>query len=98
MSGNCAIGRPVMAIAPTMVITMAMTMATMGLRIKNADIELAALLFCRLEGNGLYRHAFSNLQSTFGNHLFAVLQTLPDHPVRPDTFSDLHRTNGHLVV
>ena len=38
ISGYCAIGSPVRAIAPTMTITIEMTIATIGLRTKKLDM------------------------------------------------------------
>ena len=38
MLGNCAIGRPTMVTAPTITMTMAITIATIGRLMKNLDM------------------------------------------------------------
>src|SRR6267143_4139485 len=97
MLGNWAMGRLNMLIAPTITITMEITMATMGRLIKNFDIGLPSLAFDgkRLGGD---LHAWTYLLHTLDDHAFASLQSVHDNPLGADPVAHLNRSDAHLVL
>src|SRR5712664_3595145 len=97
MFGNWAMGRLNMLIAPTIIMTMEITMATMGRLIKNFDIGLPSLTF-RPKRLGVYLHARTHLLHALGNHPLAALQSLFNNPLRADAIADIHRPVAHFVL
>src|SRR6266446_1273898 len=97
MFGNWAMGRLNMLIAPTIIMTMEMTMATMGRLIKNFDIGLPSLRF-RAKRLGVYLHARTHLLHALGNHAFASLQSVHDNPLGADSVAHVNRPDAHLVL
>src|ERR1700730_19421919 len=96
MLGNCATGRLRMVIMPTITITMEMTMATIGLLMKNFDIALPSLRFGD-KRRGIHLHARTHLQAPFDNHPFAALQLFLNNPLPADTIADFDRASAHFV-
>src|SRR5882724_1396482 len=97
MFGNWAMGRLNMLIAPTIIMTMEITMATMGRLIKNFDIGLPSLTF-RPKRLGVYLHARTHLLHALGNHAFAWLQSVYDNPLGADPVADLNCPDAHLIL
>src|SRR5882672_5843785 len=97
MLGNWATGRLNMLIAPTITMTMEMTMATMGRLIKNFDIGLPSLRF-RGKWLGVHVHARMHLLHALGNHTFASLESVHDNPLGADPVAHLNRPDAHLVL
>src|SRR6267378_4102961 len=97
MLGNWATGRLNMLIAPTITMTMEMTMATMGRLIKNFDIEFTFPSFPRQMAWG--SPARLDVPSAhLGNHAFAALQSVHDNPLGADPVAHLNRSDTHLVL
>src|SRR5271165_5161228 len=92
ISGNCATGRLVIVIAPTMTIRIEMTIATIGRRMKNLDMG-SALLRLDVRGFGNDGSPFRHLSRSFHNHVIARTQALSDlrtaESVRPVNCSRL---------
>src|SRR6266436_104431 len=97
MLGNWAMGRLNMLIAPTITMTMEMTMATMGRLIKNFDIGLPSLTF-HGKRLGIHLHAWTYLLHALRNHAFAPLQSVHDNPLGADSVAHLNRSDAHLVL
>src|SRR6267378_2304617 len=97
MLGNWATGRLNMLIAPTITMTMEMTMATMGRLIKNFDMVLPSLTF---DGKrlGVHLHAWTYLLYALGNHAFASFQSVQDNPLGADPVAHLNRPDAHFVL
>src|SRR6476620_10495548 len=89
--GNCATGRPRSATIPPRTVTMAMTIATIGRRMKKRDMSVA-LRRLRVDG-GPVAH-----RRRVDDHSLARLQAGFDDPAVADTRAELHTANGHLVV
>src|SRR4029077_5476597 len=96
MLGNWAMGRLNMLIAPTIIMTMEITMATMGRLIKNFDMGLLSLRF-RGKRLGVYLHARAHFLHSLGNHAFARLQSIYDDPLSADPIAHLNCSDAHLV-
>src|SRR5262245_60064635 len=96
MFGNCATGRLVMVMPPTMTIRIEITMATMGRSMKNLD--MLAYLCLKPSGLGDNNGPFFQLSDSLHNDVVIRLQAVIDDPIRPHLFADLHRANGGLVV
>src|SRR5260370_26012182 len=77
--------------------TMDITMATIGLLMKNFDIGLPSLRFGdkRL---GVHLHARTHLQHPLDNHTFAALQPFLNNPLRADAVADFDRADAHFVL
>src|SRR5208283_1990935 len=97
MLGNCATGKLRMVIAPTITITMEITMATMGRLIKNFDMGLPSF-GVRDKRLGVDRHARTHLLYALGNHALAALQSFGNNPAVADAVTDFHRSYAHLVL
>src|SRR6266478_3731617 len=83
--------------APTITMTMEITMATMGRLIKNFDIGLPCL---RLRGKRLrvHLHARTHLLYSFADHALARLQPFRDNPLAAHTVADFDRADAHFVL
>src|SRR5262245_15922541 len=100
ISGNCAIGRRRMETSPPRTVTIAITMATIGRRTKNAAISVA----CRRWG-GVSRDVRPRLHGLpcaqlrrAKPDLGAGFEAGRDDPPRPDTISERHRPHADLAV
>src|SRR5271167_2096612 len=96
MLGNCATGRVRMVSAPTITMTMEITMATMGRLMKNFDTGLSVLR-SRAERPGVHGHARTHLLYALGHHAFAPLQSVRNDPLGAHTVSDCDRSDAHFV-
>src|SRR5262249_49357646 len=85
--GNSATGRLTIDTLPTMTVTMAITIATMGRLMKNFDIWFRTHLY-----------SLADFLQTFHNHTFAGLDTLVDDPFRTDGLGNLHRPDLHRIA
>src|SRR5580658_5111536 len=92
MSGYCDVGKLSIDTRPMMTVRIAMTMATMGRRIKNLDTGLPPRRRTaggRSRGSGgaqrnhrrAHRSAIAQLLQIVGDHAVAGLETTRDHPV-----------------
>src|SRR5271163_3621958 len=97
MFGNCATGKLSMVMAPTITKTMEITMATMGRLIKNFDMGLFSLRLCD-ERLGIHLHAVTYFLYPFGNHAFALFQSVRNNPLGPNGFADFDGADAHLVL
>src|SRR5271168_853503 len=97
MPGNCATGRVRIVSAPTITMTMEITMATMGRLMKNFDMGLFTLRF-RAERLGVHPHARAHLLDSFRNHAFAWLQPFVNNPLRARALAGRDRPDGHDVL
>ena len=62
MFGNCAIGKSAIAIAPTITVRIAITIATMGRRMKKLAMVSAPRFLCKTLGSPLRRFVLSQRQ------------------------------------
>src|SRR4029077_21248719 len=97
MLGNCAIGRLRIVMAPTITMTMEITIATMGRLIKNFDIALPSLAL-RGKRLGVHLRARTRLLHALGNHTFALLEPFRNNPLRTDAVANRHRSNAYFIV
>src|ERR1035438_4678260 len=110
MSGNCATGRPSIAMSPPRTVRIAMTIATMGLLMKKRAMES---LSCGRRQGHRRRRARSRRSSgvagrddrprfdprePFHDDALTGLQALFDHPQAPDALGRLDRSDLRLVV
>src|ERR1035437_3160120 len=110
MSGNCATGRPSIAMSPPRTVRIAMTIATMGLLMKKRAMES---LSCGRRQGHRRRRARSRRSSgvagrddrprfdprePFHDDALTGLQALFDHPQAPDALGRLDRPDLGLVV
>src|SRR5271155_3690360 len=96
MSGNWAIGSARMATRPPRTVIMAMTIATMGRRVKNRDMGSVGFRG-RREWLGVHRRA-GGRASAFHDDARAGLHPLVDDPAAADSVADLDRLRADLVV
>src|ERR1700730_9508604 len=89
ISGNWAIGSARMATRPPNTVMIAMTMATVGRRMKNLDIASTPFLRHR-EWLGLHDCAIGRA-TAFDDDARAGLQPLSNNPSTADPIGDLHR-------
>src|SRR5690349_19611744 len=91
IAGNWATGRPSSATIPPRTVTIAMTMATMGRRMKKRDMSVV-LRRLRVDG-GPVAH-----RRRVDDHPLTRLQALFDDPAAADPRSELDVADRHLVV
>src|SRR5262245_16983541 len=95
ISGNCAIGRPLNATRPPSTVTIAMTMATTGRRMKKRDIELLPVFrdleWTRRDDGAIARGWALHHDRDAGGQPFI------DHPAAADARPDLDRVRRHFV-
>src|SRR5258708_29789040 len=96
MSGNCAIGSARIATRPPSTVTIAMTMATTGRRMKNLDIG-SVRFHRRREWLGSHYRAVGRA-SAFDDDARARLQPLGDNPAAADAIADLHSLRADFIV
>src|ERR1700693_1715023 len=94
MAGNCATGRLTITTAPTIIVRMAITIATIGRLMKNLDM---GSLF-RRERLGIHLHSLANLLYAFGHDAFAGLEAIANQPLIADPIAHLDESNVHFVV
>src|SRR5262245_51196419 len=87
MLGNCATGRLTIAIAPTMTVKMAITIATIGRLMKNLDIRLWIDL-----------HSLANLLHALNDDALTRREALVDNPFSADGFTHLHSPDFDGVI
>src|ERR1700682_4022320 len=85
-----------MATRPPSTVTIAMTMATTGRRMKNVDIGSVPFRW-RREGLGIHDRAVAGA-GAFHHDARTGLQPLIDDPAAADAVADLHRLRAHGVV
>src|ERR1700675_3446376 len=97
MLGNCATGRARMVMAPTITMTMEITMATMGRLMKNLDMGLVPL---RPFGKrfGGYLHTRAHLLDALGNNALAWFQSFRNNPLVADLAAHLDGTDADFVL
>src|SRR5580704_6264764 len=96
MLGNWATGRLRIVIIPTITMTMEITMATMGLLMKNFDTGLPSLRFGD-KWLGVHLHARTHLLHPLDDHTLAALQPFLNNPLRADTVADFDGADAHFV-
>src|SRR4051812_7691427 len=96
ISGNWAIGSARIATRPASTGTIAITIATIGRRMKNRDTRLLSF-GRRREGLGVHHRAVGN-RWTFDNDAAARIESAFDDPTRAHALSDFDAAGGHLVV
>src|SRR5215467_3722209 len=84
-----------MEITPMITMRMAMTIATIGRRIKK--FAMLFRLFRGLEWLGVDRSAFFHLLKSFNNHALRRLDTFLNDPHVSHSLADLHRADAGLV-
>src|SRR5215472_16474926 len=103
ISGNCATGsRNTMTAPPTMK-RIAMTIATMGLPMKNLDTRLSLRGRCRCDRRGRVRlrahdDAVLHLLEPLRDDAFTALEALVDDPEPVHLLARLDRAERHLLV
>src|SRR5689334_19306394 len=95
MFGNCAIGKSAIVIAPTMTVRIAITIATMGRRMKKLAIISAPRFLCTA---WIHQFAFFCFLCANRHDAFSRLQARCDHPERAHSRSDLYRAELCAVV
>src|SRR5918998_6453318 len=103
ISGNCASGRPRIAMSPAMTVTMAMTIATMGRLMKKFEMFIRPSLRRRCGRSvrvrlRVDRRAGSDFLRALCDDRLARLQALLDDPHRLDALADLDGAEADLVV
>src|SRR5436190_23502885 len=93
MLGNWAIGNARIATRPPSTVIIAMTMATMGRRMKNLDIGLMHFRRCG-EWLGIHDRPVG-CASAFHHDTCAGLKPLVDNPAAADAVADLHCLRAH---
>src|SRR6185503_1586376 len=105
ISGNSASGRPDIAINPPITVTIAITIATIGLLMKN--LEIIGFYPCNLwmdlvvrshECDGFYDHSGTDFHRSFRDYCFARVESLGNEPHRAAALADFHRAKAHLIV
>src|SRR3954469_12107010 len=95
IDGNWAIGRPSSATSPPSTVTIAMTIATIGRRMKKRDMSVGL-------GRGrrrLRRHHRAVAQvGRVDDHAVAGAQAFVDHPAGIDPCAERHGAHRYLVV
>src|ERR1043165_6622164 len=94
ISGNSASGSPDIAIRPPMTVTIAITIATIGLLIKNLDIICVICGYLVVGSHvrdGFHLHPRSDFHGAFGDYRFARPESIDDHPHRATALADFHR-------
>src|SRR5690349_20455728 len=86
ISGNCATGSRRMAIAPTMTVKMAITIATIGRLMKNLDIRL-----------WIDPHSLTDFLHAFDDDALTRGKPLVDDPLRADRLSEFNGPDFHSV-
>ena len=104
MSGYCEVGSVNMDTMPMITVRMAMTMATMGRRMKNLDM-VHGLRLSRRGGSGSRgglvrgdRSAVSQLLQVVGDHQGAGLDAAFDDPVVAVLRAELHIRHVNVIV
>src|SRR5690348_3733316 len=95
MFGNCAIGKSAIVIAPTMTVRIAITIATMGRRMKKLAILAPLRFFVRC---WIHNFAISCFLCAGGNDSFSRFQAGCDYPKRANSRPDLNHTELRAVV
>src|SRR6266478_9383876 len=107
MSGNCATGMRVNAIAPARVMTIAITTASRGRRMKTAEIIGVSPLarcrgaqgaLCAAGSSGRHQLAGTDALDTFDDNMFAVIESALDGNDTWRRRTELHATLLHLVL
>src|SRR5471032_3600783 len=101
MSGNWAIGRAVMAMAPAIEITVEMTNASRGRRMKTDEIVIGSLRLAERSGSGagVHLHAGPHFLLALHDHLVAGLQPALDARQAIARDADLDRAMlDHVLV
>src|SRR4051812_18357923 len=90
MFGNCANGKPSNETMPTSTVTMAMTIATIGRRMKKAAISVTRVRARRSRGYERFSADLGPRRELPGvdNHAVARLDALVDDPPRSDPFPE----------
>jgi len=88
MFGNCAIGKSAIAIAPTITVRIAITIATMGRRMKNSPWLALLAFFCKTLGSPL--RAFRTFSAPTATTRSPGFRAGCDYPKRVNS-----RTNCH---
>src|SRR5215813_9602048 len=96
MLGNWAMGRLRMVTAPTITVTIAITIATIGRFMKNFDILISHVR--RGYGRDLHGHAIPDFLYAFHYHSLSGLDSLINNPHRAGSLSDLHRPDANFIV
>src|ERR1700722_2296002 len=89
MFGNCAIGKSAIEIAPTTTVRIAITIATMGRRMKKLAIISAPRFLCTAWDSPVRLLCFLCANR---HNAFSRLQARCDHPERAHSRPDLYRT------
>src|SRR5262249_40075313 len=95
IDGNNETGRLTSVMAPTMTVSSAITIATIGRLTKNLD--MSPLRRCRLVLDRVDDGAVADLQQSFDNHTLAGLHAFGHDPQRADAVADADGPDGHLV-
>src|SRR5450432_2804489 len=109
MGGKRAAGSPASATTPAITVTMAMTIATMGRRMKKADMDGLPLSRPSLLGDGrrggsgrsrlgLHQRPVGDLLQPFDDDPFACAETGGDNPLAADARADVHFPYLHIVL
>src|SRR5258707_14698824 len=96
MLGNCATGKLRIVMVPTITMTMEITMATMGRLMKNFDMGLPALSYCK--GLGAHVRALPHFLNTFGDNSFPWVQPFSNNPLGTNAVADFDATDAHFVL
>src|SRR5271167_657774 len=97
MLGNWATGNASIVIAPTMTITIEITMATIGRLMKNFDICSPSLGVCR-KWFGIHLRPRVHFLHTLSDYAFALLQAFRNNPVCTHPVAHYDRSNVHFVL
>src|SRR5260221_8028533 len=100
MPGNCATGRPCSETRPPRTVTSAITIATMGRRMKKAAIS-APRSCGRRRGRDvrLRRHTGAGRElPAIDDDAVAGLEALRDNPARADPVTEGHRLDLHRAI
>src|SRR5271166_1730599 len=97
MLGNCATGNPRIVMAPTITITIEITMATIGRLMKNFDIG-SPFLGVRRKWLGIHLRARVHFLHALGDYAFAWLQTISNNPLCTHPVAHFDRSDIHFVL
>src|SRR5215510_1346001 len=98
MSGNCASGSLRMAMRPARTVTIAITIATIGRRIKKFEIIFPIPHSRSFKRDRIYHRVRSDFLCAFGDDSLTRFQSVFNNPHRPKAVADLDWPNTHSVI
>src|ERR1700757_5261130 len=97
-NGYCSMLRPVSVNSPSATMMIAMTIATIGRRMKNSATGGRSLLRRRLGRFRAYDQPVADALEAVDDDALTRLEAVVDHPIVVDLHPRLHLADAHLVT